>query len=816
MFSTTMKLPTNYFMHWFREKIDAKTINLKFHFKDIEDNDQYLDDFIADKIDNWTSDVPVIISAQTGSGKNHFIQQTLLPKLIEENPDQNDLILILSNRIALNRQTKYKLAELLVEYKHNAKYLTEIERFFKPEGVDYFYQNFDVVTVCSYHQLYERCVLSQKDLEDSYRHPKIDISKFKYIICDECHFFTSDASFNENTFDILELIVSQGQNAIRIYMSATPEVAFESILQTEFDFRQEHLKQKINDKKTKLKNDVQSVQFLKNLGFKKKELGKDIRKEFKNNKKILKNIEEVQENFDKYFNFSVDFYYLARNYDYVVPHVYKDNEELVDIIKNSDSKWLIFSNSDVEKNFLPLLKSANIDSIFLSRDGIEKNEKIKTAYDYIIEHETTDKKILISTSLLDNGINITNSTIKKYSDKILNIAIDSFDRVQFLQMLGRIRREEGVFVQLYIREYSMNRIKNLLRLDSELLVKMLAKKIWNVTFFDDKRLPKFFNPCAIIQLINRMSILLSLIRREESDFCIKFSNPELEAYKGRIYDFYKNGFENETFWSRLIVDLLESSREMTKRIEYINDDIDNGEDDVTRHESKLTDTFMSWLYRLMSSRYESDLEEKFFYYEDMLDDPEYNHFQHILNNHTEDISTVEKIELLQKHFDFKAKDVFINIDLVKKLNDKAIYYKNLVDIMCSGTPLQEQLSWIEKSLDDLPSDNIDEIISTVEETKTEITLEEYILAHHVTEHDIALKKTGKYFDEKFLNQSGILKGSDNEKSLANQYFQGTLLTKMLNTKWTISDSQYTLLSFNDNSSSHKTYYCFVKEETKSD
>ena len=213
MLSTTMKLPTNYFMHWFREKIDSKNINLNFHFNDTE---QYLDNFITNEIDNWTSDVPVIISAQTGSGKNHFIQETLLPKLIEENPDQNDLMLILSNHIALNRQTKYKLAELLVEYKHTAKYLTEIEKFYMPEGIDHLYLNFDVVTVCSYHQLYERCVRSQSDLEYSDKHAKIDISKFKYIICDECHFFTSDASFNENTFDTLKLIVSQGQNAVRL------------------------------------------------------------------------------------------------------------------------------------------------------------------------------------------------------------------------------------------------------------------------------------------------------------------------------------------------------------------------------------------------------------------------------------------------------------------------------------------------------------------------------------------------------------------------------------------------------------------------
>ena len=174
-------------------------------------------DFLKDEIDNWCSEIPVVISAQTGAGKNHFIQNILLPKLIDENPDQNNLILILSNRIALSRQNKYKFAELLVEYKHNAKYITEINEYYTPKGIDNIYLNFDVVTVCSYHQLYERCVRPKRSKNDPNFVSSIDISRFKYIICDECHFFTSDASFNKDTEKILKKIISQGQNSIRIY-----------------------------------------------------------------------------------------------------------------------------------------------------------------------------------------------------------------------------------------------------------------------------------------------------------------------------------------------------------------------------------------------------------------------------------------------------------------------------------------------------------------------------------------------------------------------------------------------------------------------
>ena len=45
-------------------------INMDFHF---DDKKRYLDAFLEDEIDKWSPERPVIISAQTGAGKNHFI-----------------------------------------------------------------------------------------------------------------------------------------------------------------------------------------------------------------------------------------------------------------------------------------------------------------------------------------------------------------------------------------------------------------------------------------------------------------------------------------------------------------------------------------------------------------------------------------------------------------------------------------------------------------------------------------------------------------------------------------------------------------------
>ncbi|MBR0288386.1 MAG: hypothetical protein IJQ82_05350 [Selenomonadaceae bacterium] len=62
------------------------------------------------------------------------------------------------------------------------------------------------------------------------------------------------------------------------------------------------------------------------------------------------------------------------------------------------------------------------------------SRKESKGYNYIINSETIDKKVLVTISVLDNAINITNAPLKNPKRKVLNIAIDSFDRVQFIQI----------------------------------------------------------------------------------------------------------------------------------------------------------------------------------------------------------------------------------------------------------------------------------------------------------------------------------------------------------------------------------------------
>lgn len=72
---------------------------------------------------------------------------------------------------------------------------------------------------------------------------------------------------------------------------------------------------------------------------------------------------------------------------------------------------------------------------------------------------------------------------------------------------------------------------------------------------------------------------------------------------GKIYIYYKYNGKNAE-WSRHIVDLLESEYGAQKRNEYINEDIENGED-ATRYNYQLIN-FTQWQYQKLIAQYYED------------------------------------------------------------------------------------------------------------------------------------------------------------------------------------------------------------------
>lgn len=151
-----------------------------------------------DDKNHWGPRQPVFISAQTGQGKNWFIENTLIPYVRELNlrNNTNQRILILSNRLALKEQIKRRL---------NKNGDGDDENIIYPYKSDGAYA--DVMTYQGI--LYQKNALIQRQ-----KNPR---TRYIYVICDEAHFFTSDAMFNPHTQKILQTIVETFRHAIRVW-----------------------------------------------------------------------------------------------------------------------------------------------------------------------------------------------------------------------------------------------------------------------------------------------------------------------------------------------------------------------------------------------------------------------------------------------------------------------------------------------------------------------------------------------------------------------------------------------------------------------
>lgn len=122
-----------------------------------------------------------------------------------------------------------------------------------------------------------------------------------------------------------------------------------------------------------------------------------------------------------------------RDYSYLKPYIYSKQGQLISQIVNdkTNNKWIIFVASIQKgRELLKELKNNNIDVTMIYRGC--KNKKAKEELNNIVINEKFNSKVLITTKLLDNGINILD-------DKVKNIVINSWDKINLIQSIGRVR-----------------------------------------------------------------------------------------------------------------------------------------------------------------------------------------------------------------------------------------------------------------------------------------------------------------------------------------------------------------------------------------
>lgn len=339
---------------------------------------EWVTDVIKEDYKNWNLGDVVTIQAQTGTGKTYFVKNKLVPYL-----EDWEEMLIVANRINLKRQLKNDLFDY---------YNTPIPT---TEDID------DVtkignVTIMSYQQI------AEMQNGDNYNLFNMNLNKFKYIVCDECHFFLSDASFN-NKCDLAfeQLIIGRHTHSIKIFISATIE----------------EIEQSIN----KCFNDSVSRCF-----------------------GSLVNKNQIHK-----YSTGVDYSYLDITY-------FKKINDIISTIKNdeSENKWLIFINSISNGTYIiDQLTEYCAVNIITKDTNIEENDDLKL----IINQGKFKSKVLICTKAMDNGINIQDELVK-------NIVIDTYDKTTFIQELGRIRVDinNPYTVNLYINTKSYSSFNTLL------------------------------------------------------------------------------------------------------------------------------------------------------------------------------------------------------------------------------------------------------------------------------------------------------------------------------------------------------------------
>ena len=456
--------------------------DIDFRYVPFSQDKKYVSNNIGEEdIVYWTADCPVFISAQTGRGKNFFLKDVLVRSVHSENVRNNEKrkILVLSNRIALTRQSKKDWNQSLIDITGDDNF-TKFE-LYTNKGVDSQLLDLGTVTVCSYQQLLGQ--VNQLKKQD-----------FAYVVADECHFFTGDAIFNPFTHQILETLVKNFKRSVRVYMSATLEESFVPIMAAEYP---NHSKYDYSERPLCM------------------------------------------------------YYYFERNFDYVKEiHAYDELEQLIEkIVSNPKERWLVFvSSKNAGRKFSEFCSEANIENVFLTRDSKEHE-----VYRQIVEEEKFPVQVLISTSVLDNGVNLKDSSIK-------HVVIDMLDQTEFTQMLGRVRISGNATVNLYVRQYSDKEIEEFfiddvkkliarLKTDSvpnNLRAGYLQKLLGNQTevqhmfrFTGDEKVFEY-NPCAVYKLVSRISTFLRILKAKSDYFIAPEKLDTFRDDRAKLYSKYLN------------------------------------------------------------------------------------------------------------------------------------------------------------------------------------------------------------------------------------------------------------------------------------
>lgn len=134
-------------------------------------------------------------------------------------------------------------------------------------------------------------------------------------------------------------------------------------------------------------------------------------------------------------------YSTGRDYSYLNPQYFKKIDNIINLILNdkSNNKWLVFTSSKVKGEKMHKILGDDISTMITA--GTTNSDELNN----IVNYSYFKKKVLITTKVLENGIDIKD-------DKLINLVVMTYDKTSFIQEIGRkrINIEDADIVNLYI------------------------------------------------------------------------------------------------------------------------------------------------------------------------------------------------------------------------------------------------------------------------------------------------------------------------------------------------------------------------------
>ena len=286
------------------------------------------------------------------------------------------------------------------------------------------------IKLLTYQELSEKIKLG-KDLST-------ELSEYDVIVCDEVHYFYNDSEFNAlGTYVLLQAMIKAAFFKTIIFITATLDEVRPLLERTIL---------KCADKIREESGEIKKCEF------------------------------QIT---------TLDFGFLA-DYERFRCCFIPDVQSLAETIANSDKKALIFIDDKAKAEaFKKLLiqtdKVKESDVTMLNAQSLEENLERGMVRMLSIGNKLL-KKILITTSVLDNGVSI-------HDPEVGSVVIATESKVSFLQMLGRIRSESIDSCTLYIYpreiEYYSKRIRQYsarMEFFEQYTEEILRKNFWEILY----------------------------------------------------------------------------------------------------------------------------------------------------------------------------------------------------------------------------------------------------------------------------------------------------------------------------------------------